>query len=497
MAMMMTSARVAHMLTLSAFFCGPLAERRAGAHPTSHARPAQEQSAPLEARPYPGLRIHREASPLAEDAITSDWPAFLGPARDAHSPETRIELVFPAEGPPLVWEMECGSGYSAPVVQGERLVYTHRVGDELCIDCLDATTGRRFWRHVLRCTYVDRYDQDNGPRSTPTIEGELVYVHALEGQLLCLELSGGRVVWQRDLNSDYHLGPSFFGVVSSPLVDGERLIVNLGAPAPAGPSVAAFDRMTGKLVWGAGRNWGASCASPVIATARGRRELFVLAGGDSRPPTGGLMVMDIESGELCFQYPFRSRTYESVNATTPVIGAGHVLISSSYGTGTSCIRATEEGYSELWNNRHLGFQFATPVFDQGCFFAIDGVSGRVGSLICLEPRSEQEVLRLDLEWQDTLLEKGVARQIAGSVGEGSLLKVDGHFLCLGDRGHLLSIEASPKSARVIARAALFHAPNSWTPLVLSRGLLYVCQNRPARFGTSEPRLLCYDMRASD
>jgi outer membrane protein assembly factor BamB len=391
--------------------------------------------------------------------------------------------------------MERGTGYACPVIQGDKLVFTHRESQQAHIDCLDAETGRRFWRVSYPCEYRGRYISNSGPRATPVIDGDRVYVHGVEGVLHCLDLATGRVVWKRDVSKEFGIGDQFFGVVASPLVHGDLLIQNIGAPG--GPCVAAFDKRTGRLVWGTGAKWGPGCASPVVADIRGRPRLLVMTGGQSRPPTGGLLVMDPADGALAFEYPFRSRTYESVNGATPIVGADRIFVTASYNTGTAAIAAAADGgFTELWKTRSLGLQFSNPIYVDGHLYAIDGRSDRAGELVCIDPGSGNELSRTDLTWDETVFYRGADKSLPQSVGEGSLLYADGHGLCLGDNGHLLWLELGPAGTKVVARASLFRANESWTPPALSRGLLYVCQNNRERFGrTPAPaRLLCFDLR---
>ncbi len=473
-----------------------------------------------EASAYSELTFHRAPGPLARDAVTEDWPAFLGPRRDQHSRETRLAASWPEGGPPLVWEMRCGSGFASPVVASmgsvgagagpgapaavnasdRRLVFTHRVGNEIHVDCLDPETGRRFWRFSYGTEYKDRYNRDDGPRSTPAIapagDGEpaRVYVHALENALYCLDLASGTVVWQRDLAREFGVPLDFFGSVSSPLLYRELLVQNIGAVG--GPCVAAFDRRTGKLAWGAGSKWGPSCASPVIGSVGGRERLFVLAGGESKPAIGGLLVLDPADGTLVFEYPFRSKVVESVTGSSPVIAGNSVFLSSSYGVGSACLAAREDGgFEELWTNRHIGLQFQTAIHERGYLWAIDGVADRAGAFVCLDPATGKELGRTDLVLEETFEHEGEEKTIQFTVGEGSLLHAEGRFLCLGDNGHLLWLEATPERATIRARAWLFRANQSWTPPVVSRGLLYVRQTGAERFGDAPARLLCYDLRA--
>lgn len=474
----------------------PAAESKGFQDPAPPSLRKLESVDPPEPADFPGHRFHAPPRPLAEDAVTEDWPCFLGPRRDAHSRETRLAKSWGADGPPLVWEVERGQGYASPVVAEGRLVFTHRVGDESIVECLEPETGERFWRFAFPCDYRDRYIGNHGPRSTPAISEGRVYVHGVQGRLFCLELATGRVIWQRDLDEELGTEQGYFGVVSSPLVVGDLLIQQLGAPG--GPTVAAFDKRTGRIVWGAGTEWGASCSSPVLATVHGRERLFVLAGGDSRPPTGGLMVLDPADGTIDLTYPFRSKTYESVNGAAPAVDGDRVFLTASYGVGSACLRLAEDGgFRELWKDRHVGIQFANPLFHDGLVHVIDGLSGRAGAAVCIDPETGAERARTDLYWEETVTLDGEEKTLSFSPGEASLLWADGSFLCLGDSGHLMWLDLSAKGARVLARAWLFGASESWTPPVISRGLLYVCQNNRERFGDSPPRLLCYDLRAAE
>jgi outer membrane protein assembly factor BamB len=443
---------------------------------------------------YEEHRAHSTPRPLPAGAETEDWPGFLGPRRDGHSRETGLLDTWPPGGPALIWSMRCGEGFASPAIQGERLVFPHRVGDRTFIDCLHAETGLRFWRFGYRMAYKGVYIRNAGPPSTPLIDGDRVYMHGVEGKLHCLGLATGAVIWQRDLKAEFGLANGFFGVVSSPLVFGDLLLVNLGA---RGPCVAAFDKHRGRMIWGAGDKWGQSCASPVVAEIHGRPRLLVLGGGESRPPTGGLLVLDPQTGVVASEFPFRSRTYESVLGATPVVAGNRVFLTAAYNTGSVALDLDPEGGCErAWTNKRFGIEFATPIYQGGHLYVVDGKSDRAGAVVCLDPDTGHELSRTDIDWAEKVIYQGRATEVSLSIGNGSLLHAGGRFLCLGDNGHLLHLECGPKGAKVLARVSLFHASQSWTPLVLSRGLLYACQNNPERFGAVKhpPRLLCYDLR---
>ena len=280
------------------------------------------------AKAHEDLTFHSAPKPLAPGAVAADWACFLGPTHNAVSAETHLAAMFGPEGPPLVWEVKRGLGYSAPAVSGGRVVILHRVADKEFIDCLEAETGRRFWRVEYPCAYRDRYGINDGPRCAPVIDSERVYIYGVEGKLRCLELLTGEEKWKRDLSDEYKVPQDFFGVGPTPLVEGDKLIVNIGAPH--GPCVIGLDKTTGTTLWATdetlSNTWGPSYASPIPAMVHGRRRVFIFAGGESRPPTGGLMCIDPATGKVDFAVKHRSRVYESVNASSPLVLGNQVFI---------------------------------------------------------------------------------------------------------------------------------------------------------------------------
>ncbi len=442
---------------------------------------------------HPDVTLHRAPKPLPPGARTGDWPCFLGPSHDGVSRETKLLKNWPTGGPTLVWEMKRGEGYAAPSIAGDRLVYLHRVGDVERIECLHAESGERYWSRDYPTSYRDRYGFNNGPRASPVLDGDRCYVHGVEGRLLCLDLQTGEEIWQHNTSRMFDVPANFFGVGSTPLVDGGLLIVQVGAPA--GPCVVAFDKRDGTLAWKAGNEWAASYASPVPAVVHGKRRILVFAGGDSRPPTGGLMAIDPSDGRVDFRYPFRSRTYESVNASSPVIAGDLVLISSSYQTGAALLKlSSESGCEKVWQTDDFGAHFATPICKDGFLYGVTGMNASDLALACLDLENRRLAWRHVPEWEESVERDGAAQTMSFSTGLASLLAIDGQYLLLGDDGHLLWVDLSPKGYRELARARLFRAPETWTAPVVSRGLLYICQNRPDSSSGAGPRLLCYDLR---
>jgi outer membrane protein assembly factor BamB len=435
-----------------------------------------------------GQVLHQAPKPLSQDAVTQDWTSFLGPSHNAVSTETRLSRVLP---PALAWEFPKGTGYSTPAVAGGRLLFLHRVGDEEIVECLHPETGSIQWQFRYATAFEDRYGYNNGPRASPVIDGNRVYTMGAEGKLHCLDVRSGTVIWKRDLRADYKVPQDFFGTASTPLVEGPLLIVNVGGPG--GPCVVGLDAATGRETWRAGTEWGASYASPVPALVHGQRRIFVFAGGESTPPSGGLMSIDPETGGVDFAFPWRSRTYESVNASCPVVFDNKVFVSASYRAGSALLEVQSDfTHRVVWTSQDIALHFNTAVYRDGFLYGFDGRNESDASLVCVDVSNGEVVWREIAEWTEST--PGRRQQTLGTY-RGSLLAVDGQFLCLGELGHLLWLDLTPKGYTQVSRAWLFAGRESWGLPVLSRGLLYIVQNARDVFTGAGPSLRCYDLRA--
>jgi outer membrane protein assembly factor BamB len=301
-------------------------------------------------------------------------------------------------------------------------------------------------------------------------------------------------------NEAMDVGRGYFGVVSSPLVVGDMVVQNFGAPPSSGgsswgPCVGALDLETGEPRWGAGDQWGPSCASPVLATIGGEERILVIAGGETRPPVGGLLILTTE-GKITTRYPFRSRTTLSVNGPSPVPMGDSVFLTAAYNVGSAVVDVDEDGKGEeRWRDRRsLALEFATPVFVDGRIVAVDGVSGRAGALVAIDPKSGEELIRTSLTFDQEVGEGDRKRTLSTSLGKGTVMVADGALWALGDTGQLVTVKQGEEDFEVISQAPLFYAAETWTPPVICNGLLYVCQNNRGRGDGSPRRLLCYDVR---
>lgn len=423
-----------------------------------------------------------------------DWPRFLGPRGDGVSEETGLLDRWPAEGPRLLWQREIGSGYSAPSVRGQRLVLHHRIGEEEIVECFRVADGASLWRYAYPSRFVDPYGYNNGPRCTPLLTAEHCYTFGAEGKLTCVELATGKLVWQRDTEKDWDIPPAFFGVGSTPILEGNLLLVMIGGQPNAG--MVAFDAATGATVWESvgEKNWQgqpkrgwpgeppfvwqrhekqASYASPVVATVHGKRRVFALM-------RQGLVMLDPQTGVVDDSYWFRARVEESVNAATPVVAGDRVFLSSSYyRLGSALLRVRSDfTFEEVWRGTVLEIHFTTPILKDGFLYAFSGRDEPDASFRCVEFETGKLRWERDESWQRT------TRQ-PDKYGRGSAIFADGKLIVLGEGGLLGLFQCDPNRPVELAR---WQVPQlqypTWTAPVMANCRLYL---------RSEERLLCFDL----
>jgi outer membrane protein assembly factor BamB len=158
----------------------------------------------------------------------ASWPQLFGPDRTS-AVDAEIDPLWDADGPEALWSIEIGTGYGSPVVDQEKVVFNHRIGNEEIVQCVDASTGQTIWEHRYPTSFETEYEYSNGPYSTPVLANQRVYAVGGQGQFFCLDLNSGQPVWSRDLHGEYGMQDDIFAVGSTPLLVGDRLIFNLGA----------------------------------------------------------------------------------------------------------------------------------------------------------------------------------------------------------------------------------------------------------------------------
>jgi outer membrane protein assembly factor BamB len=446
------------------------------------------------AEPFDRITYHAAPKALSPEAVTAEWPRFLGPNDNATTPETHLLSKFPEGGPAKVWEMEKGTGYTSPVIADGKLVFFDRILNNETIDCLDPETGKRFWTHSYPIVYTDRYGFNNGPRASAVLDSGKVYTLGVTSVLSCLDLRTGTLLWQRDLMKEFDRASFFFGHGSCPIVHNGKLIVPLGTNGmEKGWSVLAFDQHTGKLVWGTQHEWNASYASPIIAELQGKPRLLVFQGGESDPAFGGLLCIDPETGELHDAFPWRPDKYESVNGSTPVaVGENRVFITASYQLGATLLKLTEDlKWEQVWEAPMFGIHWMTPLALDGYLYGFRGRNEPDAWMAAYEIETGKEIWQHDPQWA---IQLPSGRDYQMKYLRGSLLQADGRTYALGELGSLGIFDLTPDGAKELDRSQLFVARSTWSLPVLHKGLLYVSQHEADMDG-NPPRLICYDLRA--
>jgi len=450
----------------------------------------------------------------AASVAGEDWPNFLGPRANGTSLETGLLDSLPKEGPKQLWSLKVGAGYSAPSVLGSRLILHHRIGGEEVVECFNAATGASNWRYAYPCSYRDPYGYNNGPRCTPLLTEDRCYTFGVEGKLLCLDLTTGKKVWERDTAKDFQIPEAFFGVGSTPILESGLLIAMVGGQPNSG--VVAFDPATGKTVWenvGA-KNWEgqpmhdwpgerlvrwvpyekqASYSTLVAATIHGKRTVFALT-------RQGLVSLDPKTGEVNFSRWFRSAANDSVNAANPVVVDDLVLISGAYyRIGSVLLRVKPDGksFEQVWRSPNelqgrppppeqrgtpaLEIHWTTPIYHAGNLYAFSGRNEPDARFRCVELKTGRVLWDRDESWN-----KGSGKQ-PNVFGRGSAIMADGKLIVLGEGGLLGIVKVNAEKLEEVSRWQVpdLHYP-CWSAPVLSRKRLYL---------RSEDHLICLDFNA--
>jgi outer membrane protein assembly factor BamB len=382
--------------------------------------------------------------------VAADWPQWRGPNRDGLSAETGLLASWPASGPPALWRATgIGEGYSSVAVAAGRVFTQGQRSSRGYVTALDVKSGARLWETALGAAYNE--SRGNGPRATPTVDGDRVFALGADGTLACLEAASGRIVWTQNVVQKYGGRVISWGMSESPLVDGSRVIVS---PGGRGASIVALDKADGALVWKSG-NETAGYASAVIGEAGGVRQIITLN-------DAAAVGVRADTGQQLWRYPRVANS--TANIATPIYRDGHVFVSTDYGTGGALLKLGAAGVSEVYFTRNMKNHYSTSVL------VGDVVYGFNSSILAAMRFMTGEVL-----WRDR------------SVGKGSLAYAEGRLYLLSEDGVVGLAEARPDRYVEVSR---FQIPVSryptWAPPVIANGVLYIRE---------QDRLLAFDVRA--
>ncbi|HEX8027754.1 MAG TPA: PQQ-binding-like beta-propeller repeat protein [Vicinamibacterales bacterium] len=384
---------------------------------------------------------------MAQDP-KADWPQILGPNRNGIYSGPEIVPSFPRTGPPFLWKRDVGAGFAGPSVVGDRLVLFHRVNNRETVEAMAALTGKTIWVFDYPTGYRDDFGFDEGPRAPPVIAAGRVFTHGADGMLHGIDFATGKMLWSVDTRKTFDAPKGYFGVASSPLVDANRVLVNVGGKSGG---IVAFDAATGKTLWTSTSDE-ASYSAPVVADIDGQHTGVFFT-------RTGLVAVDPATGKVRYQMRWRSRQAASVNAATPIVVNNQIFLSASYSTGAVLLKVANNQVTPVWSGEEsMSNHYSTSVLKDGYLYGFDGRQEFGQTLRCVELATGKVMWNVD------------------GFGAGSLLIAGDTLVIMRESGELALAPASPKAFRFASRAQLLKGVVRAYP-ALANGRYYVRNER--------------------
>lgn len=365
------------------------------------------------------------------------WPNWMGTNHDGVSNESGWSKEWPADGLPVLWTRELGTGFSSfSVADGFVLSMGHSDGRET-VWCLDGSSGKEVWSHSYPAQLNPNL-YEGGPGSTPTIHAGMVFTLSVDGRLIGFQRATGKVVWEHNLQKELGVGMHEWGFNSSPYILGNQLLLECGR-------VVSFEWKTGRKLWQSTKHL-AGYGSVRAFTFNGDVLLATL-------DCEGLRISRADDGSkvalASWESPFRT------NSTTPIVAGDRIFVSTGYNVGSVLFRLTDDGLQQVYSNRKMRNHFNNSILYDGHLYGFDGNSnlGRVVQLTCMDFDTGQ------VKWKKA------------GLGCGSLIIADGHLLILSEDGDLVLAKATPDAFIEVARSPFLEG-RCWSVPVLADGHIY-------------------------
>ena len=367
-----------------------------------------------------------------------EWPQWRGANRDGISKETGLLKQWPEGGPPLVWKASgAGGGYSSFSISKGRLYTMGLRGDREFIIVFDITNGKEVWATPHGSAFHN--DRGDGPRGTPTIDGDRLYALGGSGDLTALDARTGKIVWSKNVLREFGGSNITWGISESPLVLGDKVLVNAGGP---GASIVALNKANGALIWKSQSDKaGYSSAIPVEVNGTTQVVFFTAERA---------VGLDAKDGHLLWEY---GRPANNVaNVATPIARANRVFISSDYGTGGGVVEIKADNKAqEIWFTKDMRNHHSSSVLIGDYLY---GFSSAILTAIRFDTG--------EIAWRDR------------SVGKGSLVYADGNLYCFSENGVVGLVEATPTGYKEKGRFRIAQGNlPTWTHPVVVGGRLYL------------------------
>lgn len=393
---------------------------------------------------------------VAVTAGAADWPQYRGPNLNGLTTE-KIQKTWPASGPKQIWKTPLNAGFSSFAVAGDKAFTLvtrsfDNVKNEVCV-ALDAATGSEVWAAPLGYTKMDGGGDSGAPdnkggdgsRSTPTVDGNRVYVLSAGLKLFCLDAANGKEVWMKDLIKEHGARNIQWQNAASPVLEGNSIFVCAGGE---GQSLLCFDKRTGAVLW-KGESDKMTHATPVVATILGQRQVIFFT-------QSGLVAVTPQDGKVLWRHAF---PYKVSTAAAPVVGGDIVYCSAGYGVGATAVRLSKKdgafAATELWRKENkLINHWSTAVYHEGHLYGLFGFKQwEQVPLKCVELATGEE------KWSQD------------GYGQGGTILADGHIVALAENGDLVLVEATPKAYRETARTKAVTG-KCWNNAAVAGGRIY-------------------------
>src|SRR5262245_44705069 len=392
---------------------------------------------------------------VSNTAPEVEWPQWRGPLRNGVSNETGLLKQWPANGPAVTWSItNLGEGYGSLAVKADRIYVQGTIREASAVFCLNRADGNTMCTASLGPMVKD--SRGNGPRGTPTLDGDRVYALTENGDLACLHAHDGSRVWSKNILKEYGGSNPHWLISESPLVDDNRLIVS---PGGRGAGIVALDKMTGAEIWRSRElNDQAGHASCIAADVGGVRAYMNFT-------SSAAVGVRASDGRLMWRY--QNVAKRGANCTTPVFADNKVFFSSAYDTGRALLNLTAQNgevkAQEAYFTRDMMNHHGGMVLVNGYLY---GFSNAI--LTCLEFNTGKVM------WRNR------------SVGKGSITYADGMLYLLGEKQLVGLAEANPKAYVEKGRFPINdHGRDSWAHPVVLGGKLYI---------RNQNELTCYDVK---
>ncbi|MBN2592150.1 MAG: PQQ-binding-like beta-propeller repeat protein [Sedimentisphaerales bacterium] len=401
---------------------------------------------------------------ITTGSALADWPQYLGPQRNAISPEKGLLRSWPEEGPKVLWTISLGAGYGGAAVSDGKVYILDRIGnDKDALRCLDLTIGKELWSYT--------YDapgrvQHPGSRSTPAIDGNYVYTCGSFGDLYCIDKNTHKPVWNKNIWKDYESGSGpRWAISQNPLIYGDSVIV---ASQTSKAGVVAYDKLTGRVKWASpALPGGVGYVSPKIVKINGNDNLVMITAGARSGGGGAVIGMDPNNGRQLWTYEGWSCRIPIPNVTE--IGEGRLFITGGYEAGSAMIKITKTGDSyavtELYKTDGFGTHCHPAVLHKGHLYAHCTTNTRRDGMVCMSIDGK-------IMWKTGR---------SPVFDKGGFILVDGLILSVdGREGILYLIDPNPAGYKELAKAKLLDTNECWGPLALVDDKLLIRDQKQMR-----------------